>query len=308
MYDPNHLASNEYNTNYVEIVDIAEKTDFTVTIGNGQNQTYLEHLNPGPNGKSEMWGTSRFVANEVGNGVIGVYVVNELTVPNSTVNNDIEINVYVSMGDDFEVAVPDDKFQRFVTKPFVALDAQSGEEENTELNSDVDMPFQESSSTIGPTLDPLRDITSVYFGETIRSFRPLLKRYVLHECIGTQDSSASKVLSGTRSFYPYYRGGLSSAVHTSGISPYNYVNTLLVHWINAAHCGFRGGMRYKIIPRGNRTEGLPSIGEVERYNFNDAGPQYNTTVLNVDFYTTPSAAARAAVLGNKLAAPIQDNL
>lgn len=303
VYDPNYIASNEYNTNYVEIVDIAEKSDFTITIGNGQNQTFLEHLRPGVNSSSEMYSTVAYTTKEPGNGVIAVYVVNELTIPNDVPNNDIEINVFVSMGDDFEVAVPIDDFQQYVLRP------QSGELESGELDSDMnktDEPYQTESSTLGPTKDPLSDINSVYFGEAIKSFRPLLKRYALHECIGLEQSG-TRILSGTRCFAPYLRGNVFGAVHTANSgttpAPYNYVNTLLVHWINAAHCGFRGGMRYKIIPRGDRGEAYPSVIEVERVDFNDTQEMYNTTNLAQDFYTSVSDSARAAVRGNKLIAP-----
>lgn len=307
VYDPNFISSNEYNTNYVEIVDIAEKSDFTITIGNGQNQTFLEHLRPGVNSSSEMYSTTAFSSLEPGNGVIAVYVVNELTVPNDVPNNDIEINVFVSMGDDFEVAVPIDDFQQYVLKPqsgSLVLNPQSGELDS-ELNR-TDEPFQSVSSTLGPTKDPLSDINAVYFGEAIKSFRPLLKRYALHECIGLEQTG-TRILSGTRCFAPYLRGNVFGAVHTanSGTTPgpYNYVNTMLVHWINAAHCGFRGGMRYKIIPRGDRGEAYPSVVEIERTDFNDAQPMYDTTNLAQDFYTSVSDSARAAVRGNKLSAP-----
>jgi hypothetical protein len=110
VYDPQFLASNEYNTNYLEIVDIADTQDFTIEVGNGQSTTLLDHHLPGLDSVTQMYSTTPYASQEEGNGVIGVYVVNELTTPNSTVNNDIEINVFVSMGDDFEVFVPDDHF------------------------------------------------------------------------------------------------------------------------------------------------------------------------------------------------------
>jgi hypothetical protein len=123
VYDPQFLATNEYNTNYLEVIDIADKTDFTISIANGQSRTYLNHHLPGSDSVTQMYSTTPYASVEEGNGVVGVYVVNELTTPNSTVNNDIEINVYVSMGDDFEVAQPDDYFQRFVFKPQSGLES-----------------------------------------------------------------------------------------------------------------------------------------------------------------------------------------
>jgi len=151
VYDPNWLATNEYNTNYLEVVDISDKTDFTIEVGNGQPTTLLTHHLPGTESVTQMYSTSRYLSQEQGNGVLGVYVVNELTTPNSTVNNDIQVNVYVSMGDDFEVFVPDDHFQYFVFKPQSGFEPQSGEVTPESQNtSEPSAPQQEESSSVGP--------------------------------------------------------------------------------------------------------------------------------------------------------------
>lgn len=149
VYDPQFLATNEYNTNYLEVIDIADKTDFTISIANGQARTYLNHHSPGSDSVTQMYSTTPYASVEEGNGVIGVYVVNELTTPNSAVNNDIQINVYVSMGDDFEVAQPDDYFQRFVFKPQSGLESEGivPESENT---VELDKPAHDEVNYLGP--------------------------------------------------------------------------------------------------------------------------------------------------------------
>jgi hypothetical protein len=154
VYDPQFLATNEYNTNYLEVIDIADKTDFTISIANGQARTYLNHHSPGSDSVTQMYSTTPYASVEEGNGVIGVYVVNELTTPNSGVNNDIQINVYVSMGDDFEVAQPDDYFQRFVFKPQSGLESEGivPESENT---VELDKPAHDEVNYLGPRLDNL---------------------------------------------------------------------------------------------------------------------------------------------------------
>lgn len=108
VYEPYRTASNEYNTNYTYIIDIAEQKDFTVKIGWGSDVSYNQSRTP-------SLGTLPFYETPINaagtayyNGIIKVYVVNELTVPNSTVNNDISINVFTSMCEDFEVGGPDD--------------------------------------------------------------------------------------------------------------------------------------------------------------------------------------------------------
>lgn len=97
-----------YNTVYTTIVDLSERKDFTMDIGWGQ-PTPFRRKYPIDAFESEMFSTtpiSPFAFGQVGNGVIAVYVVNELTTPNSEVDNDIEVNVFISMLDDFEVAAP----------------------------------------------------------------------------------------------------------------------------------------------------------------------------------------------------------
>jgi hypothetical protein len=108
VWDPYGFESNEYVTNYTHIIDIAEDKDFTVQIGWGSDYGFLTHTEPGVDDKGFGTGASSITPGMFGNGVLRVYVVNELTVPNSTVDNTVSINVFVSAGDDFEVANPDD--------------------------------------------------------------------------------------------------------------------------------------------------------------------------------------------------------
>lgn len=105
VYDPEEQVTNEYNTNYTYIIDLAKERDFTVDIGWGQATPYLRHAKPGVD--DPIFDTVSLNPIGLRNGIITVYVVNELTVPNSVANNDIEVNVFVSTGDDFEVAEPD---------------------------------------------------------------------------------------------------------------------------------------------------------------------------------------------------------
>ena len=106
VWDPYFPATNEYVTNYTWILDLAEEKDCTVKIGWGNQLGYCYSDTPGlffPPHK-----TTPIISPPTGaaNGILSVYVVNELTVPNSVANNDIEINVFTKMCDDFEVADP----------------------------------------------------------------------------------------------------------------------------------------------------------------------------------------------------------
>ena len=104
-YDPSFQLTNEYNTNINRVIDISEENDFTVSIGWGSAKPMLEHAPPSEG--SVPYGN--VVLSDIGdlaNGMLSMYVVNELTTPNSVVNNSIIINVFVSAGPDFEVFNP----------------------------------------------------------------------------------------------------------------------------------------------------------------------------------------------------------
>jgi hypothetical protein len=262
VYDPEFLASNEYNTNYLHIIDITEKTDFSITIGHGQEKTLLRHLLPGLDGLTEGYSTTVYSSKGPGNGVLGVYIVNELAVPNTTINNDIEINVFVSMGDDFEVYVPVDdimnyQFYRSSDAP-QALDNQSGEvsptsTENVAFVADEqdNMPVQLDDCELGPGMQDDADLNKVYTGEAIESFRPLLKRYNLWNIIGPPDSNDA-IIFGRWSMFPYYRGYVPGAVNeTDPGDDYNYCNSTLLHWVTMGFQGWRGSIRWKFLPRGD---------------------------------------------------------
>jgi hypothetical protein len=296
------------NTNYLQVIDIADTQDFTIEIGNGQSVTLLDHHSPGTDAVTQMYSTTAYTAQEEGNGVLGVYVVNELTTPNSTANNDIEVNVFVSMGDDFEVFVPDDYFQRFVFKP------QSGEELVPEAQNTTEpsAPLQEDADNIGPGIQDNALINMVFTGESIMSFRTMLKRYNLWRRDFLLPAQGQYNWTSTRKMFPFLRGNVAGAVDTTGAAAsYNYCNTVLVHWVTNAFAGWRGGLRYKMLynnkpiaPAGSATPILESSLYVERRDYN--ATSYTNVVTTFSGYSTSSEAAEAAVAdGFLFATPVR---
>lgn len=254
VYDPNWLASNEYNTNYLEIVDISEKSDFTISVTNGQEYTLLTHHDPISDSQSQMYSTTAYTSKEEGNGVIGVYVVNELTTPNSAVDNDIEVNVFVSMSDDFEVFVPRETFKEFVFKPQSGLEV--AESENTD---EKDAPEQSISTSLGDRVDDHRWANMVFTGESIKSFRTILKRPSLFTQLGPFDTAPTQNYFRMMNF-PYLRGNVAGAIHSTAASaPYTYCNTTMLHWVTYCFQGWRGSIRYRLIQQGgHNTNHRPS--------------------------------------------------
>jgi len=253
VYDPLFLQSNEYNTNYIEIVDIADTQDFTLEIGNGQHTTLLEHATPGEDPVSSQYGIQPLTYRPYGNGVVGVFIVNELTTPNSAVPNDIEVNVYISAGDDFEIFTPDDHFQKFVFKPQSGFEPQSGNEiiPDSQDTQEPSAPEHSMSDSLGPGIQDTQQLNTVFAGESIMSFRTLLKRYNLwrREKTNVGTGTNCSLIKVTKSMYPFYRGNVDGAVDskTNPVAPYNFVNTVMLHWITGAFSGWRGSIRYKLM-------------------------------------------------------------
>lgn len=301
VYDPNFLASNEYNTNYLEVVDITEKNDFTISIGNGQETSLLRHHYPGLDSVTQLYSTTPYASKEEGNGVLGVYVVNELTTPNSTVNNDIEINVFVSAGDDFEVFVPDDHFQKFVFKPQSGDASQVPESFSTEQ---PDAPQQDNDENIGPGLTNHEMLGRVFTGEAIQSFRTMLKRYNLHTTSGAISATSNKIFRGRAPMFPYLRGNVTGAVDLDALeAPYNFCNTVMLHWVTLAFSGYRGSIRWKIVPKNCVVDYNATI-QVQRVPAGEAGYAFST--LTAPTFENISRHRHNSIV-SKLAGGVLDN-
>lgn len=304
-YDPNWVNDEEFNTMYTRVVDLAAETDFTISVSNGQDFTLLEHHLPGVDSVTQLYSTMRYLSKEEGNGVIAVSILNELTTPNSIANNDIFINVFVSMADDFEVYVPDEHFAKFVYKPqfgdeqLVPMTYQSGDEAPDSFAQVQDEPEHTNTESIGPTMDNLDRNSLVYTGESVKSFRTMLKRYNLHTSFGIINTGDRKITL-RMAYMPFLRGNVAGAIHTTGLaSPYNYGNTIMLHWLINAFAGWRGSIRTKIIPSGywNANQRILYINVERDLNTSLAVPQYSATNNPAPTYINASAAAEEAVLG-----------
>lgn len=106
MYDPVKQDNFEYNLNYTDVIDICDTVDYTMEIGWAQGVPYSRVL---PFKFDEPYHrTTPFEFAAAGNGVISVVVLNSLTTP-SPVETQVDINVYVSASDDFELQEPSTK-------------------------------------------------------------------------------------------------------------------------------------------------------------------------------------------------------
>lgn len=272
VYDPFKNTTNEYNTNYTRIVDISKERDFTIEVGWGSPEHFLRtHGFPEP--LSELFGPWTITTPDTihTNGVIGVYIVNDLTTPNTTVVNDIRINVFVSAGPDFELVDPvSDLMETFTflgtaipglaapvagsgavispTKP-LALEPQSG----TEVADQVGAPHQDTPlSTIATQIVDPGSTYKVFFGDPVASIRQLLKRFSYHSVIPSFDTGASGyLLKAELPDFPYYRGYVVGGIYSN----YNPAKMTIQNWFTPCYVCRRGGMRWKHTLVGSRYTG-----------------------------------------------------
>jgi hypothetical protein len=250
VYDPSLPATNEYNTNYTYIIDLAKERDFTVEVGWGQAFSFLQHRDMLRNGGTIFNDTTQISTPPgiLANGVLSVYVVNELTVPNSVANNDIAINVFVSAGDDFEVANPTDLYMNelsWFTPQAGEYLPQAGETPDADLTNAESTPMEmQPTTTMGPELTSSDNTLDVFFGDPIVSFRQCLKRYnYLHNL---QFGNAVGYTQWTLSNFPMYFGYAPGAEHeTSTAQAFNYAKLTMLNYVTPAFVCRRGGIRWK---------------------------------------------------------------
>lgn len=266
QYDPGWSGNQKTSLQYSRIIDLSNERDFTIEVCWGQDTSFL----PVP-ALATNFSTTAYISSLLGtNGVLTVSVLNSLTSPSSVVNNDIAINVFANAADDFEVAVPNDLFKGYSYLPPAGVAPQAGDVDGSGMSDDTpeeNAPITlDSKECVGADIVKTDNTLDVFFGESIQSFRQLLKRYMLHSvypCLGVSNS-----LTNWNEFdFPVYRGFGPDARHVvTGPVNANIVNTTLLNYITPAFVAFRGSMRSKYMLFGTGT--TPATLAVTRNNQN----------------------------------------
>lgn len=238
LYDPYYQDSNsKFNVNYTKIIDLAECKDFEIGVSWCAADMVRSVATPNFSNTNNTWNTATqyIPSTSTDNGVLTLLVLNKLTAPQDTINNDVGINVYVRAGDDFELYEPIS-----TGLSSLCMVPQSGFE-NFE---DEDMMYL----TVGHPTDGA-DIAKVVIGERIVNFRALLKRFA-HYC-----SYSGAAVSGTSANisslvcrdFPVCRGVDTAGIHFStGLTlRANIVTNCLLAYLATMFAGYRGGLRYK---------------------------------------------------------------
>jgi hypothetical protein len=287
--DPNQVDSSAlfaFNNAYTRIVDVSTERDFEICVSWMQPSPYLQ-VQPINDGELRYSSVFELPTDYIySNGVITVSVLNQLVTPNSTVDNDIQINVFVSAGDDFCLCAPTGSHIRNLTYLNTTVESES------EVSDSV-VPDGAPDSTnlevcVGEQSCHTDEKMSVFFGEAIVSFRSLLRRYNFHSGLGFTgiDSSAPRSIVYRYPNFPYYRGYDSNAVNVDSADvPYNYANCVLLNYLAPAFLAWRGGIRYKYVASTltSSTNGLHSVG---RYPVATSYSRVTTAIGSSEVNTT----------------------
>lgn len=256
VYDPNEIQGVEYNVNFMKIVDISETRDFTVSIPVSQSRPFCKRLDFN-NTAAQMYSDSVGLTQlDKGNGVLAVHVVTPLTTPSSS-SPEVDILVSVSGGPDFQCADPADDYI------FLSLKSQSSETEVAlrfqGLEEDVTVtdgtsPIGEPQAMTGLESSISADLGKIFFGESVISFRPLVKRFIHHTTYGLPQGDSGSRYAFIRRFsaFPFNRGKVFNAimrVPASGtkLYDYNFCNTTFLNYLSFAYAGYRGSIRWKAV-------------------------------------------------------------
>jgi hypothetical protein len=308
IYDPagDSLTGIGENMRFTEIIDISKTRDFTMTIDNNQQRSLLV-IPPYP-GTSQTYftsnGTIPLTPVTGSNGALSIYVLNELQASSTVVSSGspavVQINVFVSAGDNFQLFAPTDwKIAKFgvvsedVPTPD-AIEPQAGTL-NESLAGDVNF-IEETTAPVNaggaqvelvPGNSGSSALTKVYIGETITSFRQLLHRQMYHHS-AYRAMVRDRIYSRSMSFFPCHRGCVPGATCETNSIFYNYTANTIFNYLAPAFLGMRGGMRWKVVKAKNDSVALYanrlSVDQYTGYNYAFTESAYSDDRLPHGFF------------------------
>jgi len=314
-WDPRSHGSNvEYNTVYSRVIDLAEEDDFEVVIGWGQAQAWLrtEVMLPGT---FDIHNTSRLPTSYTNrwNGVLEVDVVNSLVAP--APDTDISFNVYVSCVPDIKFAAPNPStlnlYSLFPEQGDPLRMIPEEKDDDSPLPPLKDKPLSEykrrstgyspqsgtideapSGTTMGATdipVDPgeIQEIAvtseesdqtmNVFFGESPKSLRDLMRRYIHHRTwVFRAPTSGTVLQTNLRDrAIGYWPGYDPEGIDSYRGFPVTVSVPHYLHWFSPCYAAWRGGLRTKYVFDNNQYI-MPTVSRV---GF-DNGAHVETTTLS----------------------------
>jgi len=279
VYDPTANSTPENNVQYTKIVDISAERDFVIDIPWSQTTTWK---------KVQFLQNAYFTSTNAGtaysspdqtytNGVLSVWVLNELATPNNAINNDIAINVFVSMCD-AEFAAPNDNIATLGIVPQSDVENDPDEQANAPQQTDAT-----ESVTVCETVPEA--INVIFMGEKIRSFRQLIKRYAT-DWVWAPIAASAGYSTFTVSDFPMIRGYTADGLQAGATRRYNTGNMTMMRYLSCAFLCYRGGVRRKYLYISGSNDTSATCVYVKRNT--SAAP--TTSITNTAFTATSSVA------------------
>lgn len=254
----------ESNVTYSKIVDIAKERDFSITVGWGSSRPSLEVTSPVTDALGPMFSTTGVINGSPNNdnGVLTCYILNPLVTSGDN-TSPIEIIMH-SSSTDMEVWSPNqDNLKGLTMVRQVApsegllrpksdddgpLSPQAGEATIGDTEPGIENAAEETSDLGHVGGSPAAKTFGVFTaGESIRSFRTMLKRYVLRHSVlisGIIPEGSMAAITWEGLGYAYMPGepigGIQTPVFDGPFTPHSLIFYCFSGW--------RGSYRIKLLP------------------------------------------------------------
>jgi len=259
VWDPLDVPTVEpaENTIYSRVIDVEQERDFEMAISWGQFRSFGKVAGPdridvsvgNPNG----FNTGNIVFDRsTCNGCLGLFLTNEIAVPNTAADSELFITVTARAGDDFKVASPTSYQVDVLHQPIYQLGegspvSDSGTPEATTESEHTSHGEPGSGMQIAPigAQHEYGNIFDVHFGEHgAANVRGILKRYNYHSVEDLGQNAAISAIASVivRNIFPLTRGSRPDAIHGAGT---NFVPFNLVAWYALGYTSWRGSLRWK---------------------------------------------------------------
>lgn len=232
------------NVVHTTIIDIGETQDVEFEVPYQQAAQFLA-LRTVVTAADKGWAVNTVVPgvypvdNFYDNGFLTMRVLNTLTAPEAITS--VDILVYVRAGAHVEFANPCE----VDTSHTLSFYAPQSETYPDNTNPD--------STMLAPTRGPIDDQYSVHFGENIRSFRQLLRRYELVQTerigalLGANTTSVIRKRFYKMPISPGYcsvGGSTANLIVGVGNAPYNYATMTLLSYLAQSFVCYRGSVNW----------------------------------------------------------------
>jgi hypothetical protein len=280
--------TNTTNVVHTTIVDLGETNDVEFRVPYQQAAQFLAMRFTGST--TSNWGVNSAIPNApfpydpfYDNGLISVRVLSVLSAPIPSAP--VSIMIYVRGAENLELANPSDVSNRYSYFQFQSETIKTVEDA---LHSDL-----------GTINTPVDNQYLVHFGENIRSFRQLLRRYNYHSTDWFQHPTSTTEAKISRGFKHYYKlpttpgvnsNGPNVAAKLNGGAPvrYNFCQMTTLAWLANGYIAYRGSVNWS---HNLVTDTYPIDEVLVRRNIGAGFPTSYTVVNTNEVYD--SSVARA---------------